>query len=298
MALTGLKLVSPFPGDNMVTGLEMDVWNQLDIDLKAHNCSTLVIDVWNRLILHLLGSLLTQFLEKALPGYNPSQAMAHSPILTDDIRMVPGYVSIRQQFPIFLPGVLGNVSLILQWILLSTAFLRSQIEQNPPTPSTTSLNRAGLRANWGSGSDLHNWMGNLIYSSTGTSEGTYYPNGEWQVYKYYAAMTGQRFLTKASSDSKFDVFATKEGHKIKILAGTRTVQEKYSIEVSGLGAVELPKKGTVKVRTYRFDWAGPNGKVDGPIDLGEKKYTYSADTLTLSVNPPTNATAFAYEFSI
>ncbi|KAI1047559.1 hypothetical protein LB505_011147 [Fusarium chuoi] len=93
-------------------------------------------------------------------------------------------------------------------------------------------------------------------------------------------MAGQRLLTKASSDLRFDVFATKEGHKIKILAGTRTVKAKYSIEVSGLGAVGLPKKGTVKVRTYRFDWAGPNGK------------------LILSVNPPTNSTAFAYEFSI
>ncbi|KLO99648.1 uncharacterized protein Y057_7306 [Fusarium fujikuroi] len=292
---------SPFPGDNG-NWTEMELfWNQLVSDLKAHNMlDGLVIDVWNEPDIDIFWdrswpqfleyyNRATKLLRKALPGTLLSgPAMAHSPILTDD------------KWHTWLQSVSGNKT-------VPDRFSWHQIGAWEREPDTTIPDFTTLRAQYGvpekpvdvnDGSDLHNWMGNLIYSSTGTSEGTYYPNGEWQVYKYYAAMTGQRFLTKASSDSKFDVFATKEGHKIKILAGTRTVQEKYSIEVSGLGAVELPKKGTVKVRTYRFDWAGPNGKVDGPIDLGEKKYTYSADTLTLSVNPPTNATAFAYEFSI
>ncbi|RBQ78512.1 hypothetical protein FVER14953_07702 [Fusarium verticillioides] len=325
---------SPFPGDNG-NWTEMELfWNQLVSDLKAHNMlEGLVIDVWNEPDIDIFWdrpwsqfleyyNRATKLLRKTLPKTLLSgPAMAHSPILSDD------------KWHTWLQSVAGNKTVpdIYSWHQIGAwerepdstipdfTTLRAQYgvpekpidvneyaardEQNPANSvyylsQLERHNLRGLRANWGSGSDLHNWMGNLIYSTTGTSEGTYYPNGEWQAYKYYAAMAGQRLVTKASSDLKFDVFATKQGRKIKIIAGTRTVQAKYNIKISGLEVVGLPKKGTVKVRTYRFDWAGPNGKVDGPVDLGEKKYTYSANTLTLSVNPPTNATAFAYEFSV
>ncbi|KAF5566034.1 hypothetical protein FPHYL_3947 [Fusarium phyllophilum] len=303
---------SPFPGDNG-NWTEMELfWNQLVSDLKAHNMlEGLVVDVWNESDIDIFWdrswpqfleyyNRATKLLRKALPRTLLSgPAMAHSPILSDDKwhtwlqsvagnktvpdifsghqigawerepdSTIPDFATLRAQY-----GVPENPIDVNEYAALdeqnpgNSVYYISQLERH---------NLRGLRANWGSGSDLHNWMGNLVYSTTGTSEGTYYPNGEWQ----------------------FDVFATKQGHKVKILAGIRTVQAKYSIEISGLGAVGLPKKGTVKVRTYRFDWAGPNGKADGPVDLGEKKYAYSSNTLILSVNPPTNATAFAYEFSI
>ncbi|KAF5575015.1 hypothetical protein FPCIR_13352 [Fusarium pseudocircinatum] len=305
---------SPFPGDNG-NWTEMELfWNQLISDLKAHNMlEGLVIDVWNEPDIDIFWdrswpqfleyyNRATRLLRKALPGTLLSgPAMAHSPILSDDkwytwLQSVAGNKTVPDTFSWH---QIGDWEREPDSTIPDFTTLRGQygvpeksIDINYVTTSEV------WRANWGGGSDLHNWMGNLIYSTTGTSEGTYYPNGEWQVYKYYAAMAGQRLLTKASPDLKFDVFATKQGHKIKILVGTRTVQAKYDVKISGLRAVELPKKGAVKVRTYRFDWAGPNGKVDRPIDLGEKRYTYSANTLTLSVNPPTNATAFAYEFSI
>jgi hypothetical protein len=123
-------------------------------------------------------------------------------------------------------------------------------------------------------------MANLIYSTTGTSDGTYYPNGEWQVYKYYAAMTGQRLVTTASSDLQFDVFATKKDHSVKILAGTRTIKAAYNITISGFDALGLSKQRTIKVRKYQFDWAGPNGKIDGPIDLGVQSYPLSSNSVS------------------
>ncbi|KAK2678484.1 hypothetical protein RAB80_007224 [Fusarium oxysporum f. sp. vasinfectum] len=325
---------SPFPGDNG-NWTEMELfWNQLVSDLKSHNMlEGLVIDVWNEPDIDIFWdrswpqfleyyNRATDLLRKALPGTLLSgPAMAHSPILSDDKwhtwlqsvagnktvpdhfswhqigawerepdTTIPDFTTLRAQYGVpEKPVYVNEYAAVDEQNPANSVYYLSQLERH---------DIRGLRANWGSGSNLHNWMGNLVYSTTGTSEGTYYPNGEWQVYKYYAAMVGQRLLTKASSDLKFDVFATKEGHKIKILAGTRTVQAKYSIKVSGLEAVGLPKKGTAKVRTYRFDWAGPNGKVDGPVYMGEQKYTYSSNTLIISVNPPTNATAFAYEFSI
>jgi hypothetical protein len=53
----------------------------------------------------------------------------------------------------------------------------------------------GLRGNWASGFQLHDYLANLLakpgagtssYNMNGTG---YWPNGEWQVYKYYVNMT-------------------------------------------------------------------------------------------------------------
>lgn len=134
-----------------------------------------------------------------------------------------------------------------------------------------------LRANWGGGSDLHNWMANLVYSKNGV----YYPNGEWQVYHYYAGMDGERLVTIASSDTQFDAFAIRQGDKVKILAGTRTIQAPYGIRVTNLSQIGLTADGSINVHVYRFDWNGPEGEIDGPVDLGTKSYSYSSDEVSL-----------------
>ena len=130
-------------------------------------------------------------------------------------------------------------------------------------------------------------MANLVYK---TSDSTYYPNGEWQVYKYYAAMAGERVLTKASEDRKFDVFATKDAETIKILAGTRTIQAPYNITVNGLGAAGLPEEGEIKVQTYQFDWAGPEGQVGDPVDSAAT--TYSSSSNPVSTLPTSTLSMF------
>ena len=52
-------------------------------------------------------------------------------------------------------------------------------------------NLRGLRANWGSGNKLHDDVANLVYNNN--SE--YLANGDWQSYKYYASMKGDRVGT-------------------------------------------------------------------------------------------------------
>jgi hypothetical protein len=136
-------------------------------------------------------------------------------------------------------------------------------------------NLRGLRANWGSGSALHDFLANLVYKSNGV----YYPNGEWQLYKYYAQMGGYRLATTASSDRRFDVFATQSGSVVKIIAGTRTVQAPYDIKVSGLQSLGLPEKGSVRVNVTRFDWNGDQGRMDAPTELGPSTFTYTSNTV-------------------
>jgi hypothetical protein len=178
-------------------------------------------------------------------------------------------------------------------------------------------NLRGLRANWGSGTGLHDSLANLVFKKSGAG---YLPNGEWQLYKYYAGMTGERLATKAAADSLFDVFATKSADGlVKVIAGTRNVEGQYDIQLSGL------KGASVSVATYRIDWAGPAGEIVAPVALGTstvnissgmvsditffcffflpskdldmKIANVSSEQITIPVDLATNATAYAYEIS-
>ncbi|USP74634.1 glycoside hydrolase family 39 protein [Curvularia clavata] len=178
-------------------------------------------------------------------------------------------------------------------------------------------NLRGLRANWGSGTGLHDSLANLVFNK---SEAGYRPNGEWQLYKYYAGMTGERLATNAAADGRFDVFATKSADGlVKVIAGTRSVKGQYDIQLTGL------KGASVSVATYRIDWAGPAGEILAPAalgmstvninsgmvsyiplfcfflfpgkDLDGKIANISSEQITISVDPATNATAYAYEIS-
>jgi hypothetical protein len=151
-------------------------------------------------------------------------------------------------------------------------------EQNPGTSAfwLAQLERysiRGLRANWGGGAELHDYLGDLIYKDNGV----YRPNGDWYLYEYYANMTGDRAATQASDDIRFDAFAVVSGTTAKIIAGTRLTQSQYDLRVSGLSALGLPSEGSVSVRTLRFDWAGKKADNGGPVDLGVSSLSYTGD---------------------
>ncbi|KAJ5754512.1 hypothetical protein N7533_004055 [Penicillium manginii] len=126
-----------------------------------------------------------------------------------------------------------------------------------------------LRANWGGGSNLHNYLASLIY----TSDSGYYPNGDWQLYKYYGGMVGDRISTTASSDLLFDAFAVLSDAKLlKIIAGTRTVQVSYDPIITGFSEHGLATEGTLDVRSYQFDFSGSEVEVGSQVDLGKTSY--------------------------
>ncbi len=149
----------------------------------------------------------------------------------------------------------------------NTAWYIAQLERH---------NLRGLRANWGGGGNLHDFMANLVFRDGYT----YHPTGEWYLYRYYAQMTGDRVTTTASGDRLFDVFATTSGNVAKLVAGTRTVLAPYEIKVTGLTALGLPKKGSINIRTFRFDWAGIQADTGGAVNLGITKHAYSDDTVS------------------
>lgn len=89
----------------------------------------------------------------------------------------------------------------------------------------------GLRGNWLSNYALHDYMASLLgkpnadTSSYDPNGGGYWPNGEFQVYKYYASnMTGTRAQTTGTGDRIMDVYTTIGGsndRKVRTLTGTR-----------------------------------------------------------------------------
>ncbi|KAL4814908.1 glycoside hydrolase superfamily [Aspergillus spinulosporus] len=168
----------------------------------------------------------------------------------------------------------------------NSAFYLAQLERH---------NVRGLRANWGSGGGLHDYLANLVYKNE--SDGEYHPNGEWHLYNYYANMTGNRVETTAAADRQFDVFATTSRGGVKILAGTRSVQAAYDVTVRNLPKLGFPRRGEIGVRSLRFDWNGQFADVGGPVDQGCSYYPVQSGQLTLTVDPPTNSTAFAFEIS-
>ncbi|KAK2042626.1 glycoside hydrolase [Colletotrichum somersetense] len=294
------QVVKDLKDNDMLEGLVFDIWNEPDIDIfwarswdqyleyyvRAHriisgpsgaNVPDLQSSTWISWLAaisandtipdiyswHQIGDTGRE-LDRVIPDFNTLLGQHNLPQREIDINE---YAVSERQNP------------------ANSAFYLAQLERH---------NLRGLRANWGSGAGLHDLMADLVFKDP---DGSYKPNGDWQTYKYYAGMTGDRVSTNASSDLEFDVFGTISGNSVKLLAGTQSLQASYEISVSGLGRIGLPADGSVSIRTLRFDFDGHSGLVEGPVDLGTTEYTYTSDTLNILVETPTNSTAFAFEFS-
>lgn len=170
------------------------------------------------------------------------------------------------------------------------------------------INAHGLRGNWLSGWQLHDFMASLVskpdalaeYSPTATG---YYPNGDYQVYKYYKRMmTGHRVGTLPSSDLKLDTYATVGDDGLaRVLVGVRITEGTWNLQLDNLSATGLPSNGTLNVHTWGFPVVSqyPHfGQIEGPIDLGWYGHEYSDDTVTFPVFQVDVNTAFAFEFEI
>lgn len=298
------RLTADMKASNMLAGVAVDLWNEPDLDIFWNRTWDQYLEYWHRSF---------AMFRELLPEVNISgPAMAHSPNLTDEKWQEWCAMAAEQDSipDIYSWHQIGDWEREPDTTVPDFNTLREKhdlperpidineyawpTEQNPGTSAwyLSQLERhdlRGLRANWGSGSDLHDFLGNLIAN---TSVGQYYPNGEWQLYKYYAEMKGERVETKASDDLLFDVFAVSSDEGVRVIAGSRTVQAEYDIVVEGLTRTS----GTVEVRTLRFDWDGLAGAVGPPVDLGKDEYEIVSGRLTLTYDPPDNSTAYAYEF--
>ncbi|KAJ5720313.1 glycoside hydrolase family 39 protein [Penicillium malachiteum] len=304
------QVISDIKSNDILEGLIVDIWNEPDLE-------TFWYPDWSQYVEYFVKA--TQYLRANypdLPVEGPS--MANSPS-TDNTNWqawmssisgndtipdrfswhqigswqrepdvtVPAFTSLRETYSVAeRPIDVNEYAWPSEQNPANSIFYLSQFERH---------NIRALRANWGGGSNLHNYMASLIYAD-GSG---YYPNGDWQLYKYYGGMLGDRIATTASSDLLFDAFAAvSDGNILKVIAGTRTVQASYDLIITGFSKYGLATEGTLDVQSYRFDWSGSEVQIDSPVDLGKASYGYSSDTLTITLNPPTNSTGYAFEIQL
>ncbi|MEU1605581.1 cellulose-binding domain-containing protein [Micromonospora matsumotoense] len=176
-------------------------------------------------------------------------------------------------------------------------------EQNPGDGAwyITRLERAGadgLRANWASGGNLHNDLGNLL---THNSAGQYQPKGEWWVYRFYAQQTGVAVTTTASAG--YDAYATKAAGDAKILVGGGRTTGNIAVNLQGLNSTSgIVSDNRARILVQRIPYNN-GGAVTGPTTVQDQVVTLNNngtvvnianndvnDAYTITVLPPSPTT--------
>lgn len=149
------------------------------------------------------------------------------------------------------------------------------------------FNMFGLRGNWLSTCQLHDFMASLLGKANPSSCGNhvYFPNGEWRVYQYYYGnMTGQRATTATSGDGVIDVYSTVNSNYVRTLTGVLNNIGTWYVQINNLTAVGLPSSGTLNIQTYAFPFAGHMASEGTPENLGVYGHQYSGGSVTFPVS--------------
>ncbi|KAF5536109.1 glycoside hydrolase family 39 [Fusarium phyllophilum] len=310
---------SPYPGDGgnwknwnafldqvfsdilknkMTAGLEIDIWNEPDLNLFWDAPQTQYLNMWKRACDRIRKELpaseynnYLKFIAKTntIPDFYSWHLLATDRNLRESKAQ---FDTLRKKYK--LPERPININEYASWDgeqnPAGAVFYISQFERH---------NAHGLRANWASQGQLHDFLANLLVKNSG---GDYSPAGEWHVYQYYnQAMKGNRVGTSPSDDELFEVYATRGGSAgtVKILAAIRPVAGKktYNLAITGLSAVKV-KGPTVRVRTYRFDDPNVATAFGAPVDLGTFKHTIKNDQIMFLVAADDRTQAFAFEFEV
>jgi len=156
-------------------------------------------------------------------------------------------------------------------------------EQNPGRGGwyIARLERAGadgLRANWASGANLHDFQARLL-TRTG---GQYLPLGEWFLYRYYGSQTGN--IVKFTPGTNTDGLATKDNgaRNAKILLGSNGNTGTVTVGLDRLDATSVVENGRVRAVVQRVPNNG-GGAVSGPVTVSDQLLTVSGNSASVSV---------------
>jgi hypothetical protein len=165
-------------------------------------------------------------------------------------------------------------------------------EQNPGDGAwyLSRLERAGadgLRANWASGGNLHNDLGNLLVHS---SSGQYRPKGEWWVYRFYAQQTGTSVAVTPSAG--YDAYATRTGGNAKILVGGGRTTGNLTVRLQNLDSTSgIVSNNQVRVRVQRIPYDN-GGAVAGPATVQDRVVTLNDNATTVTIAGTTITDAY------
>ncbi|KUO19428.1 beta-xylosidase [Streptomyces dysideae] len=159
----------------------------------------------------------------------------------------------------------------------------STTEQNPGRGGwyISRLERAGadgLRANWASADNLHDFQANLL-TKTGSQ---YLPLGEWFLYRYYGSQTGN--IVKFTPGTGTDGLATKDNsvRNAKILLGSNGNTGTVTVNLDRLDTTNVVENGRVRAVVQRIPNNG-GAAVTGPVTVSDQTLTVSANSASVSV---------------
>ncbi|MGW5718711.1 RICIN domain-containing protein [Amycolatopsis sp. NPDC003865] len=280
-------------GDVRATGVpvEWDLWNEPNISLFWNRPQSQYFALWQRAYQRIRAAFPAQpIVGPSLAGV-PSTAAGWWTQYLDFVRssnVVPDIVSWHS-----LPGdpvanvAAANASLDARGIPHPRPYQINEYgasnEQNPGDGSwyIARLERAGadgLRANWASGGNLHNDLGNLLVHD---SAGQHQPKGEWWVYRFYGAQTGRIAATTPSGS--YDAFATATSGTAKVLVGGGGTTGTVAVALRRLDATTgIVQDNQVRVLVQRIPYNG-GGAVAGPVTVQNSVLTLSGNAVTVNV---------------
>ncbi|KAJ5122932.1 hypothetical protein N7448_009029, partial [Penicillium atrosanguineum] len=314
-------LMADLKAHDALEGLVWDIWNEPDIEVFWVRSQQQWIDLYIRT--HKILREDAAFDQVQLSG----PTLAYRPVSGNTwwanwLAQIAGNDTIPEQYAYHLEGETGdwdndlqNTNGTLTALLKSYGLPERQININEYANSAEQIpagaawwisrleryDAFGLRGNWLSGWNLHDLFANLLTKSSEPLDynATDYASApEYQVYKYYNLnMTGKRVETSGTGDRLFDVYATVDSDKVRILSGARITTGNWQITVHSISSVGLPSKGSVDIQTWGFAGTSVYETVDAPSDRGIVSHAYSGDTLTFPIYQTDASTAWAFEFS-
>ncbi|KAH7360654.1 glycoside hydrolase superfamily [Rhexocercosporidium sp. MPI-PUGE-AT-0058] len=311
--------ISDMKANSATDGLSVDIWNEPDLRYFWTRGQSQYLQMWGRTYHRLRNELPGVLLIGPAFSATPSPG---STWWTSYLSFIKNNASVPDQYVWHMEGGGGDmqgVSGALQSLLKTYGLPNKPINideyatYDEMCPAGAAwwisqlerVNAIGLRGNWLSGNKLHDFMASLISKPNAESNysptaGDYFPNGEFQVYKYYNKnMTGHRVSTLPSADLKLDIYATVGTDKVRVLTGSRITKGTWDITIKGLSSVGLPPSGSLNIHTWGFPFTGGHfGRVDAPNDLGTNSHAYSGDSVTFAVNQMDTSTAYAFEFAV
>ncbi|QQM38258.1 RICIN domain-containing protein [Streptomyces liliifuscus] len=157
----------------------------------------------------------------------------------------------------------------------------------------------GLRANWASGRNLHDYAANLL---TRNSAGQYVPLGEWFMYRYYGSQTGS--IVNLVPGTGTDGLATKDNsaRNAKLLLGSNGNTGTVTVNLTGLNTTSVVENSRVRVVVQRVPYnngtavSGPETVTDTALSVNGNSASLSIpwsnakDGYTVTLLPPSNTT--------
>ncbi|KAF8312919.1 hypothetical protein DL93DRAFT_2081579 [Clavulina sp. PMI_390] len=311
------QVVSDLKANSMTSNIKILIWNEPDLSGTFWNVGmSRYLDTWSHTVKYFRTNLAgvplagpafangpsssntwwTSFLTRVkADGTAPDVYTWHleggkSNSLSDLATTQPNMVSLLNSYGMAIPEfVIDEYGTSPEEVPGGSAWWISRFER---------YNMYGLRGNWYSQAQLHDFLAGLlgktnVNSATGTG---YYANGDWNVYYYYATtMVGHRVATTGSTDGLMDCYAVVDSSVVRILVGGRETTGTYELVINNISSLGLATSGTITVHTYQFSWGGAF-VAESKTDLGTVAHTYSSNTLSFPIYQTDTTTTWAFEF--